>query len=83
MTGKQPKTGNVKITLSVKAETREALKQCATSTRKIGAVIDDIFKEEKHCVRCGSPDPKFRTLDTKEKLCDSCTIAELKKGIGS
>lgn len=33
------------------------------------------------CARCGDPNPKFRTLDTKEKICASCTIIELKKEI--
>ena len=78
MTGKQPKQGNVKLTLSVKTETRDSLRQCAKNKLAIGKVIDNIFlKSDQTCI-CGNPDPIIETLDTKKKLCEKCTIEYLK-----
>jgi hypothetical protein len=46
MTGKQPKQGNVKLTISIKKETRDALNLHATKKHKLGLIIDDLVSEK-------------------------------------
>jgi hypothetical protein len=82
--GRQPRQGNVKLTISVKAETRERLKELGVDKHEkhngygLGAVIDNLMEDEQaKCSRCGSLKPVFKNLDTKEFLCEDCTVQYL------
>lgn len=78
MTSKQPKQGNVKLTISIKTETRNKLQQQAKNKHAIGQIIDALYTE-KTC-NCGAT-AIFQNLDTHQNLCAKCSVPEVKKAL--